>query len=87
MKFSEKEKQRLRSKYGEWAVITGASSGIGKELAYRVGEVGLNIILVARNQEALQQIKAELEQKFQIQVEVVSCDLGKDDYQKIARSN
>ena len=41
----------FKNKYGEWALITGASSGIGAELASQIAAKGLNIILVARNQD------------------------------------
>ncbi|HMW94030.1 MAG TPA: SDR family NAD(P)-dependent oxidoreductase, partial [Chitinophagales bacterium] len=36
------------NKYGAWAVITGASSGIGAEYAKQIAAKGLNIVLVAR---------------------------------------
>ena len=41
-------------KYGEWVVITGASSGIGREFAIRLSKAGKNIVVVARNAAALQ---------------------------------
>jgi short-subunit dehydrogenase len=41
--------QRLYSRYGSWAVVTGASSGIGKEMALRLAEARLNLVLVARS--------------------------------------
>lgn len=40
MRLSNNEKQRLKTKYGEWAIITGASSGIGLELATQLASAG-----------------------------------------------
>ncbi|NJO93628.1 MAG: SDR family NAD(P)-dependent oxidoreductase, partial [Hydrococcus sp. RM1_1_31] len=37
----------MLKKYGEWAIITGASSGIGKAFAYDVAKQGMDIILVS----------------------------------------
>jgi short-subunit dehydrogenase len=47
---------------GKVVVITGASSGIGKALAGKVGEAGATVVLVARSEEKLQETKAEIEE-------------------------
>ena len=46
------------------ALITGASSGIGRDMARELAKVGYNLALVARNQEGLDQIKNELEKEY-----------------------
>ena len=52
------------------ACITGASSGIGKEFAAQLAARGYNLILVARNTKALEELAAELACKCRI----ISCD-------------
>ena len=57
------------------ALITGASSGIGKELARIHASKGGNLILVARRTEALEALKTELESTYGIQVNTFTQDL------------
>ncbi|GAB5563376.1 MAG: SDR family oxidoreductase [Winogradskyella sp.] len=58
------------------ALITGASSGIGKELAYIHAEKGGDLIIVARRQDKLNALKSELEQKHNIKVMTIVKDLS-----------
>ena len=58
------------------ALITGASSGIGKELATIHAERGGNLILVARSKDKLNELKAELEKKHEVQVTIIPKDLS-----------
>ena len=64
------------------ALITGASTGIGKELANIHAEKGGDLIIVARSQEKLDKLKAELEKKHAIKVLVIVKDLGKPEAAK-----
>ena len=48
---------------GKNALITGASSGIGKEIAYVMAEKGINLALLARRNDVLTEIKEDLESK------------------------
>lgn len=61
------------------ALITGASGGIGLELAKRFAADKHNLVLVARSSDKLEAIKVELEEKFGIQVHVFIADLSKSD--------
>jgi uncharacterized protein len=61
------------------ALVTGASNGIGLELARIHASKGGNLVLVARNLEKLNDIKAELEKKFNIKVYTIGKDLSKPD--------
>ena len=56
-------------------LITGASSGIGRDLAREFAKLNYDIILVARNIERLQELKKELSNKYKINVVYESVDL------------
>jgi short-subunit dehydrogenase len=57
------------------ALITGASTGIGKELAIIHAEKGGDLVIVARRAEKLKQVKEDLEAKYGVQVMVIAKDL------------
>lgn len=59
-----------------WALVTGASSGIGRDMSRYLSELGYNLILVARNKEELDNLKQELEKKSSIQIQVIPEDLS-----------
>lgn len=63
-------------KYGSWAVVTGASSGIGKSLTRQLAAEGMNIVAVARNESKLNDLKKEIQGEFKVLVEVLSVDLA-----------
>ncbi|OZJ05259.1 hypothetical protein BZG36_01947 [Bifiguratus adelaidae] len=72
---------------GAWAVITGASDGIGKEFAQQLAQKGFNLLLVSRTASKLQTIAEELTAKHGIEVETYAMDFAKgdpEDYLKLA---
>lgn len=73
-----REHTRLRTRYGPWAVVTGASSGIGREVAVLLAEAGLNLVLVARTADALDRLADECRTKHGVEVRVLSLDLAAD---------
>ncbi len=73
--------QKFVEKYGSWALITGASSGIGVEFANQIAEKGLNIVLVARRKQLLETVAADLEKKYNIETTPIEADLSKDGFQ------
>ncbi len=56
------------------ALITGASSGIGRDMAYYLAELGIDLILVARRKERLEEIKRNVK----VKVHIISMDLLKE---------
>ena len=62
-----------------WALITGSSSGIGKELAISLAKRNWNLILVARREPLLAQIKKSLTDTYKVKVEYIAADITSDD--------
>ncbi|TYQ18122.1 UNVERIFIED_CONTAM: hypothetical protein Cloal_0530 [Acetivibrio alkalicellulosi] len=60
-----------------YTLITGASKGIGKELAFKCAKEKMNLILVARTEDKLKELKGKLEKKYNIKVEYYPIDLTK----------
>lgn len=76
MTLSDKEKNRLQTKYGPWALVTGASSGIGREISTRLAEAGLNLIIHGRNEKKLSQLEKELRSGYGVEVKTEAADLS-----------
>ena len=72
-------KKLTKEAFGEWAVITGASSGIGREMARIVAQKGINTILVARDKDALTTLSLELEKDSNIKTKVIVADLSREE--------
>lgn len=66
--------------YGPWALVTGASSGIGAEFARQLAAKGLNLLLVARRAERLQQLADEMSSQHGVEVRVLVQNLASDDF-------
>jgi short-subunit dehydrogenase len=79
MTLSKKEQTRLKTRYGTWALITGASSGIGLELAKLLAEAGFNLIINSRHEDKLQAVKEQLSQTAKIEIKIVACDVSDEE--------
>ena len=62
-----------------YALITGASSGIGYELAQKFAKHGYNLILVARQENKLIQLADDLKRNYLIEILIISLDLSHTD--------
>lgn len=68
-------KQLDLEKFGPWAIVTGASSGIGEEFSRQLAANGFNLVLVARRLPLLKALAKELVQAYNIDVRVAAIDL------------
>ncbi|HTY31735.1 SDR family NAD(P)-dependent oxidoreductase [Mycobacterium sp.] len=62
--------------FGPWAVVTGASSGIGREFAHQLADAGIKVVLVARRLAALQELGAALARGYGVDYRAVGVDLS-----------
>ena len=69
----------FKQQYGPWALVTGASSGIGAEFARQLAARGLNLVLVARRQERLEALGAELTTAHGVETRALPLDLTAPD--------
>jgi uncharacterized protein len=67
---------RMAQRYGPWALVTGASDGIGQAFARHLAAQGLHLILVARREPALASLADELKRAHGVQCRVISADLS-----------
>jgi uncharacterized protein len=68
----------LRSRYGEFAVVTGASSGIGEQFSRQLAAAGVNVVMVARRKARLDALAAELSRTYGTTNQVIELDLLDD---------
>jgi hypothetical protein len=66
------------NKYGQWALVTGGSTGIGLALAKQAASCGMDIILVARRAGLLAQAQEVIQGKYKVKVKVIELDLTAD---------
>lgn len=69
--------------WGGAALVTGASSGIGRALAAQIAERGMDLVLTARSGETLQQLSAEIARAHGVRVEIVAADLSVNETPRI----
>jgi len=65
--------------YGQWAVVTGATDGIGKAYAMELARQGLNVLLIARSDERLTETAKEIKGKYPVTVDQLKVDFSSFD--------
>lgn len=63
-------------KYGPWALVAGASDGVGATLADGLGQRGVNVVLLARRQALLDQVAEGIESRHGVQTRTLAVDLA-----------
>lgn len=70
---------RFRARYGPWALIAGASEGLGAEFAEQLAAKGLNLVLIARRKELLEAVGERLKERHAGEVHTLPLDLARED--------
>ncbi|KAI7845568.1 hypothetical protein COHA_000857 [Chlorella ohadii] len=63
--------------FGSWAVVTGATDGMGRALAHQLAQKGLNIMLISRSEPKLRECAAELKERYGVDTRWLAADLCK----------
>src|SRR6202795_2023613 len=69
-----------KKRFGPWALVTVASSGIGKEFAQQIAASGINIVLVARREDLLKEAGVEFSKRYGVEHRVVVLDVSREDF-------
>ena len=67
------------TRYGPWALITGASRGLGAEFARQCAEHGLNLVLIATKADLLQTQADSIKLEYNVEVKIIAVDLNRQD--------
>jgi hypothetical protein len=68
------------ARFGPWAVVTGASSGIGEAFARQLAAKGIHLVLVARREDRLRKLADELLVQHSVNTRIVPVDLAGDEF-------
>ena len=62
--------------YGPWAIIAGATAGVGRALTDRIASEGVNCLLIANDSADLERVAAEVRELYGVEIEILSLDLS-----------
>ncbi|KAI9678318.1 MAG: hypothetical protein M1817_006264 [Caeruleum heppii] len=80
---------RQYGRKGSWAIVTGASDGIGRDFAIQLAQKGFNLVLISRTESKLQQLAQEIETKYAgsaVKTKILAMDFARDnddDYNRL----
>lgn len=67
--------KNIKNRFGSWTVVTGATDGIGKAMAFEFARKGLNVVLISRSKDRLDECAAEMKSKYpKVEVKVLDVD-------------
>src|SRR6202158_641615 len=69
-----------KQQFGPWALVTGASSGIGPEFARQIAAAGINLVLVARREALLNEVGRHITRDFGVQFRALTMDLSQEGF-------
>merc|ERR1712126_162251 len=72
--FTKITSPNLKSRFGDWALVTGCTGGIGEAYTKALAAQGMNIVLVSRSLEKLNRLSQELEGKFCVKTKIIVID-------------
>src|SRR5260370_2780312 len=67
-----------KGQFGPWALVTGASSGIGEEFARQIAASGINVVLVARREALLAELGRAISKEFGVQCRALAMDVSQE---------
>lgn len=63
---------------GRWAVVTGATDGLGKAFAFACAKRGMDVVLISRTLKKLESVAAEIELKYKVNTKIIQADFTDD---------
>ena len=72
-------KSKFLKKYGPWAIVTGATDGLGKQFATQLAEIGFNLVIVARRKNLLDDLSKNLNASYKVNCISIDLDLSTND--------
>jgi len=69
-----------KRQFGPWSLVTGASSGIGKEFARQIAAAGINVVLLARREALLEEVGRDIASDFKVDYRALAVDLSQEGF-------